>query len=111
MNTTFVKTFSLTIHMAGSISTAKAFLRNECYQRGLCVTVSPETFIYSGGEEEGFAIGLVNYPRFPSSPEEIRSRALSIAEQLLVTCCQKTALLVDTEQTTWLKKDPPGMTK
>src|SRR3972149_477941 len=106
-----VATFTVTIHMAGDIATAKAFLRNDCYQRGLCVTVAPETFIYSGGEEEGFSIGFVNYPRFPASPEVIRARALEIAEKLIVSCCQKTALIVDPEQTTRLQIDPPGARK
>lgn len=105
---TIGQTFVAVIHMAGDIDTAKKFLRRECYREGLCVTVSPETFIYTGGEEEGFSVRLVDYPRFPSTPEAIRQRAYKIAQELVVECSQRTALVVDSERTAWISTRPPG---
>lgn len=105
---TTVPTFTVIIHMAGDINTAKRFLRRECYREGLCVSVSPETFIYTGGEEIGFLVRLVNYPRFPSEPEELRQRAYKIAQALVVECNQKTALVMDSERTAWIQIRPPG---
>ncbi len=100
-------TVSVAVYMAGDIDTAKRWLRREVYQRGLCVTIRPETFLYTGGEESGFSIGFVNYPRFPSSPGDTESRAIAIAEALVVECCQRTALVVG-RVTTWITTEPPG---
>lgn len=99
---TALPTYAVTIYLAGDLDTAKRWLRRECYERGLCVTVRRETFIYTAGEEDGFAVGLVNYPRFPSTPDDIWTRARSIAESLIRECCQRTALVVGPEQTEWL---------
>lgn len=102
-----VPTYTVRLYMAGDIEQAKACLRSECYARGLCVTIEPTTFIYTGGEEEGFCIGFVNYPRFPSDPSELRARALGIAELLLPLLNQKSALLVASDRTLWLNIEPP----
>lgn len=61
-NTWWVK-----IYTSGPISRIEQVCREECYEDGLCVTVTPVKFIYTGGEELGAEIGLINYPRFPSS--------------------------------------------
>jgi hypothetical protein len=103
-----VASYQATIYMAGSPDRAKQHLREECYGRGLCVTVSPTTFIYTGGEEEGIQIGLVNYPRFPSTPDEIFGRAVNLALSLVRVLCQKTALVVATDRTEWIQVMPPG---
>ena len=50
--------------------------------KGLCVTITPTEFRYKDGYESGIIVGLINYPRFPSAPEEIRAKALSLAESL-----------------------------
>jgi hypothetical protein len=101
-------TYTATIYMAGDIDTAKRWLRRHCYNHGLCVTVTPTAFIYTGGEEAGFSVGLVNYPRFPSEPDDIFERAASIARSLVAECCQTAALVVATDTTRWIKVQPPG---
>lgn len=94
--------------MAGPIETAKQVIRDVCYYEGLCVTVDPTTFIYTGGEETGVAIGFVNYPRFPSKPEELLQRARAMAEKLIPAMNQKSALLVAPDKTEWILVEPPG---
>lgn len=49
---------------------------------GLCVTVTPTMYIYTGGKEKGTIVGLINYPRFPFPPQTIRRHALAIAKIL-----------------------------
>ena len=49
-----------------------------CDSIGLCVTVTPTYFIYTEGREDGCFIGLINYPRFPSSPEDIYKKAYNL---------------------------------
>ena len=104
-----VETIVVTIYMAGDIDTAKRWLRRRCYERGLCVTVTPTTFIYTGGEEAGFAVGFVNYPRFPSDADILCETAQQIADALIVECCQKSALIVAPDRTEWITKKPPGV--
>jgi hypothetical protein len=105
---TEVSTYTVTLYVAGDCESAKRWLRRECYERGLCVTVTPTTFIYTGGEEAGVAIGFVNYPRFPSAPEAIWELAVAIARAIVPELCQRTALLVAADRTEWVTIDPPG---
>ena len=103
-------TFWARIYMSGPIETAKQALRAECLREGLCVTVEPTLFIYTGGEETGFVIGLVNYPRFPSSPQEITNRAEQVIAALLEATHQHSAMLMTPETTRWVsqRKEVPA---
>lgn len=103
-----IETYQVTVFVGGDVATAKRWLREECYRSGLCVTVTPTTFVYTGGDEDGLAIGFVNYPRFPSTRDEIWNRAHAIATALVVALCQKTALVVATDRTEWIQVTPPG---
>ncbi len=73
---------------------------------GLCVTVTPTAFIYKEGNEPGCAIGLINYPRFPSTHELILKEAFDISEILLkkfhqfkvtIICNDKTYMLEESD--------------
>jgi len=100
------------IFMAGDIAEAKRAIRSYCYNFGCCVTVTPTDFIYTGGEEAGFVVGLVNYPRFPVETEtELIDLAHSLIERLLSTCNQKSALIVGDNVTEWVTRDPPGASR
>jgi hypothetical protein len=46
---------------------------------GLCVSVTETEFRYTNGNEPGLIIGLINYPRFPSTPELITRHAIALA--------------------------------
>lgn len=96
-----VETFTARIYIAGDIGTAKAALRQEVMRNPLCVTIEPTSFIYTGGEEAGFVVGLVNYPRFPSDPDSIHERAGQIADLLVEACAQHSALIVTPYTTEW----------
>src|SRR5262245_57892473 len=85
-----VETYTVKIYMAGNVEVAKAYLQQACYQRdcpigGLCTTVEPITFVHAGGEESGFVVGLVNYPKFPAKPDELFAAARELAVGLVLT--------------------------
>lgn len=105
---TTAPTIQINIHMAGDLATAKGCLRGYCYSIGCCFRIYPATYIYTGGEEEGFTVGIVNYPRFPSTPEELWGRARAISRILAKACNQRSALIVGPETTEWIQLDPPG---
>ncbi len=101
-------TYTVRLYMGGDIAQAKAILRRECYSpnEGLCVTVEPTTFVYTGGEEAGFVVGFVNYPRFPTTPKELLARAEDIAHSLIIGLCQWSALVVAPDKTVWISHRP-----
>lgn len=92
------------IYMSGPIEVAKQALRKECLREGLCVTVESTTFIYTGGEESGFVVGLINYPRFPSTQPDIDHRARRIANLLLEETHQHSVLIMSPLTSTWLTR-------
>jgi len=71
------------IYMSGPIEVAANVLRKVCMEQGLCVTLEPTRYIYTGGEEAGFVVGLINYPRYPVEPSELLPLALSIAWNII----------------------------
>lgn len=99
----------ITVYVAGDYQTARALLRRECFEQGLCVTVTPTTFVYTAGAEEGVAVGFVNYPRFPTTLGALKSRAIQVAERLMTDLCQWSALVVTPVETVWLNNRPEAV--
>ena len=99
-----VATFTVRIYMSGPFDVAKQIIRSECLREGLCVTIEPTTFIYTGGEEAGYVVGLLNYPRFPSSPDALTERARDLMQKLLDGTFQHSGLLVTPVLTEWISK-------
>lgn len=96
-----VPTFTQAIYIAGDLDTARAVCRRYCMEVGLCVTVEPVEFIYTGGAETGVRVGLINYPRFPAEPAEIEARAVALAERLRTELCQHSYSIVGSSLTVW----------
>lgn len=106
MKTLVEPTFVATVYIAGDVDEIRRACRAHCYENGLCVTVTPTEFIYTGGHETGAAVGLLNYPRFPSTPDALTEIAHQIALKLLNAACQHSALVVTPSQTFWLTRRP-----
>ena len=70
---------------------------------GLCVSLTETRFIYTGGGEKGIAVGLINYPRFPSDSPTLRKRSMELAEILLRTCKQHKVSVVFNDKTVMLE--------
>ena len=92
------------IYIAGPLAVAEQVCREECMREGLCVTIEPTKFIYTGGEETGCVIGFVNYPRFPSDQAAITKRASDLALLLIERLCQTSAMVMDPQQTVWFSR-------
>ena len=61
---------------------ADKICQDYCDSIGFAVTVEETHFIYKDGSEPGIKVGLINYPRYPSTKEDIVRHALTIAERL-----------------------------
>ena len=99
-------TLRFDIFMAGDISQAKEVCREHCFAVGLCVHIEPVDFIYTGGEEAGFKVGLINYPRFPIAEPELRQRALTLGHLLMERLFQHSFSVVGPSDTEWISRRP-----
>jgi hypothetical protein len=112
-----VQTFEVTIWVGlkvrdtGHVYTfteAMELAQRYCNANKLCVTVTPTQFVYSGDNEPGVAVGLINYPRFPSTPEVIGDHALRLAEHFLKEFKQYKVCVVFPGNTVMLSQEPFG---
>ena len=97
-------TYTVDIFMAGDIAQAKQVCREFCYAESFCVHTHPVDYLYTGGEEAGFKIGCINYPRFPCKPSKLYEKAERLANALLDRLCQHSALLVSPDRTVWITR-------
>lgn len=96
------KTYTAAVFIAGDLSKIKDVCRRFCLS-GLCVTITQTDYVFTGGSESGAVIGLINYPRFPSTPAKIKQTAIRLARQLMKECCQRSCSVVCSDTTEYLK--------
>lgn len=106
MTETTTPTFNVDVHMAGDIGAAGLIIQRYAAETGLCITLAPQSFIYTGGREEGFRVGFINYPRFPKEPSEIVAKATDLARNLLIALGQHSYSIVTPIETTWYTRRP-----
>lgn len=99
-------TIRFDIFMAGDLAGAKQICRRYCFDVGLCVTIEPVDFIYTGGEEAGFKIGLINYPRFPSTEADLNAHAVALGHLLMEGLFQQSFSVVGPAETEWFSRRP-----
>lgn len=94
-------TYWARIYIAGPINEAKQIIRRECMREGLCVTITPTDYIYTGGEETGYTVELTNYPRFPKITSDLWARAVSLAIMLRDETFQHSVMVMDPHDCHW----------
>ena len=98
-----VDTYWVRIYMAGDLKIAKHICREFCMV-GLCVNISETDYIYTMGEEIGFCVELINYPRFPSTEKEILDRAYDLGSKLMEGLFQGSYTVMTPEKTYWVTR-------
>ena len=93
--------YPVSIFMAGHYVAALEICRQYCDEVGFCVTVTPTHYVYTGGHESGFIVGLINYPRFPASQAEIASKAVALADRLRRELGQESYSIQYLDETVW----------
>lgn len=84
---------------------AKQLCQAFCDGIGLCVSVMSCEFIYSGGREPGLRIGLINYTRFPDTPDSITSKAVSLAKRMAMALNQYRVTVETPERSLMIKNN------
>jgi len=94
--------YPVSIFMAGDIAAATDYARRYCDDNGFCVTITPTVYVYTGGQEAGFIVGLVNYPRFPLSPDALWEAAETIAAYLRERLYQDSYTIQAPDRSVWI---------
>lgn len=103
MKSKLERTFTADIYIAGDLHTIRDVCKEYC-MRGLCVTVTPTEFIYTGGAESGAVVGIKQYPRFPKDENELMDTAEDLAYYLVGACNQQSCMVVGQDFTEWYYK-------
>lgn len=98
--------FSVRICIAGNCDDAARICREFCFGVGYCVTVERAEYIYTGGQESGVVVGLINYPRFPATPEQITEKAEQLGMKLMEGLFQQSFSIVTPTDTIWFSRRP-----
>lgn len=98
------QTYTLEICIAGDADEAERICRRFCMDRGFCVTVTPTTYVYTGGAEVGVIVRCINYPRFPAQSAELWEKAEALAELLRAGLCQHSFSIVAPDRTVWVSE-------
>lgn len=76
-----------------------------CDEVGFCVTFTKTNYIYSNGNEPGVIVGIINYPRFPTTPLFIKERALILAKLLQKEAKQHKVSVVFPDETIMIESE------
>lgn len=106
MTATTAPSYPVSIFIAGDYDRARQIVREFCMNEGACVTVTPTSYIYTGGEEAGVILGLINYPRFPAEPAGILAKAQRLASDLMNGLCQQSYTIQTPTETLWYSRRP-----
>lgn len=102
-----VHSYPVSIFIGGDGGEAERLCREYCDNVGLCVTVMRTSYVYTGGETQGVIVGLINYPRFPSSSAAIWAHAEVLAERLREGLEQESYTIQAQDRTVWLSTRAP----
>lgn len=81
------KSFYATLHIAGNYNQAENLCR-QWVMKGACVQISPCTYVYTGGVEDGMTVRIMQYPRFERPEHEILDMAVELGSFLAQELCQ-----------------------
>jgi len=95
------KSYPIQIFMAGDSYDAREFCQYYCDKEGLCVTVTPTSYVYTNDSEGGFIVGLINYPRFPKNPDELFLIAQLLGYKLREYMNQESFSIQTPDKTYW----------
>lgn len=68
-----------------------------------CVTITQTQFRYVNGDEPGVMVGIINYPRFPSTQDELLGKAINLATRLMCGLEQKRVSITTPDKTYMLE--------
>jgi hypothetical protein len=77
-----VESWWANVFVGGNYNAAEMACREMCFPKGLCVTIEKTKYIFGGGTEDGVRVGLIQYPPFPESIEDLIHKAISVGKKI-----------------------------
>jgi hypothetical protein len=109
MKTEISNTYWVKIYMAGDFDHAKQILRTYLFDNPGCVNIFKTDYIYSGGEECGFVVEFINYPKFPHDEYYWNYQATACSNYLMEKLGQRTCTVMSpTESIRYVRKEYNG---
>lgn len=90
------------IWIAGDYADALRICRKFCATEGACFAISPVEYVYTGGQESGVCVTLINYPRFPNNAEALEMKAERLAHCLREGLFQQSFSIETPTETRWV---------
>ena len=100
----FATSYVIHLYIAGDYNKAQEICRQFCMEQGFCVSLERNTYIYTGGQEDGIKVTIVNYPRFPKDPIQLDSYAHALLRLLIEGLHQGSGLMVTPTETFWYSR-------
>ena len=104
--TKILPTFTINIYIAGRDEVIRPLLAKYCLDNKICFSLDSVDFPYAGGEQHGFRVGIINYPRFPREESELLEIAITLTKYLIEETHQISATVVGPKETTYISRDP-----
>ena len=107
-----VKTFEAKIYIGSINNNTNQFCTEERIENIIseyvndvkwCVTITKTKFIYVNGDELGWIIGIIQYPRFPEEEIRLKDKTLKLAKILLKKCYQERLSVIFPDETIMLE--------
>lgn len=93
--------YPVSIFIAGDVREAEMACLAYCDEVGMCVTVTPTNYVYTGGYQTGVVVGFINYPRFPKAWSAILDHAHELGNRLREALGQESYSIQTPEETIW----------
>lgn len=91
------------LYVAGNVWHIELICR-KYVELGLCVTITPTKYIYTGGAEDGAIIGFINYARLPNTKENIIEIAVELGKQIIEQTGQLSFTVIDNENNCYFSR-------
>lgn len=95
--------YNCKIYIAGDYERACQICEAFCTQ-GFCVNISKREYIYKFGRESGVVVELINYARFKRPLDELRDKAVELANDLINGLNQGSCTVMDDDVSCFLSR-------
>jgi hypothetical protein len=86
--------FDIRIYVSGEYTAILHQLQLYCADNGMCFSCKPTDYVFTHGRESGAEILAINYPRFPTEPEDKIDLCKNIAVMLITSLGMGSATVV-----------------
>jgi len=99
-----VESYWCKIYIAGDYQEIKTLCRQFCFDFPFCVTITPTTYIYQGGAEDGAEIGIISYAKFPKLKKQLFDIASELAGKIMERESQWCYTILTPSKSVWFSR-------